>query len=111
MGGRCGASMTARSVPAPVRRGDRPVENLCPHDSAEAAVGQILERDALIVPELFDCVDGRPAGFGLPLLELVDCALCQADTKPKLALAPAEHRARDAHFRSKGPPLERDQIE
>ena len=81
------------------------------YDYAEATVRQILEFDALLVPDVLDGPHGRPPRLGIALLEFMDGALGQSNTKAEFALAPAEDRTRRPHLGGKDPPLEPDELD
>ena len=87
------------------------VEQSGVHAHAKPGIGKILEFDALLAPDCFDCPDGRPPRVGFALLELVDCALRQAGVNAELALAPPEHCPRHAELSGKGLPFEPDKRE
>ena len=71
--------MQPGSVPTPRRGRYRTVEQLGANAHTEAAVGQILEFNALLAPELLNRADGGPPRFGVALLQLMDGTLGKTD--------------------------------
>lgn len=61
-------------------------------DESKSTAAQILKRNALPAPELFNHEDGSSLGLNIPLLDAVNRLLGQPDLMSELILAQPQHR-------------------
>lgn len=75
-------------------------------DHPETTVGQILEFNAVVTPELFDGMDRRAPRFGVTLLQFMDGTLRHPHRRRQFALTAVKRGARHPQLGGESEPFE-----